>query len=45
VLGRVQVVLEDLVEDELRDRAKKKGDISRIINQALKQFWGGEGVG
>jgi len=38
-MGRVQVVLEDPVEDELRRRALKKGDISRIINQALKETW------
>jgi len=36
-MGRVQVVLEDPVEAELRRRALKKGDISAIINQALKE--------
>lgn len=38
-LGRVNVVLEEDVEELLRNHIKKKGDISRIINEALRQYF------
>ena len=36
-MGRVQVVLEDDLEELLRNRIKRKGDMSRIINEALRK--------
>ena len=37
-MGRVQVVLDDDVEALLRNHIQKKGDISRIINEALRDW-------
>ena len=37
-MGRVNVVLEEDVEEMLRNHIKKKGDISRIINEALRKY-------
>jgi len=37
-MGRVNVVLEEDVEELLRKHTRKKGDISRIINEALRVF-------
>jgi len=34
-MGRVQIVFLDYVEDALRDEAKRKGDISKIVNDAV----------
>ena len=38
-MGRIQVVLPDDVEKRLRDEAKKKGDISAIVTEALKEHF------
>ena len=38
IMGRVNVVLEDDVEELLRNHIKRKGDISKIINQALRKY-------
>lgn len=37
-MGRIQVVLSDELEMQLRQRALKKGDISEIITEALREF-------
>jgi len=39
-MGRHQIVLPDDLSDKLRDKAKKKGDISLIIGEALRKFFG-----
>jgi len=36
-LGRVQVVLDDDVEKLLRNHIERKGDLSRIVNEALRK--------
>jgi len=36
-MGRVQVVLDDDVEKLLRNHVERKGDISKIINEALRK--------
>jgi len=36
-MGRVQIVFEDDIEEMLRDKAKRKGDLSRIVNEAVKE--------
>ena len=36
-MGRIQVVLDEDVEQALRSKAKVKGDISRIINETLSE--------
>lgn len=36
-MGRVQVVLDADVEKLLRDRCKKKGDMSKFVNEALRE--------
>ena len=41
-MGRHQIVLSNDLSDKLRDKAKKKGDISLIIEEALRKFFGDE---
>ena len=36
-LGRVTVVLDEDIEDWLRDKNRKKGDLSKIVNAALRE--------
>jgi len=38
LMGKVNVVLEEKVEQALRKRTRKKGDISDIVNEALRQY-------
>lgn len=38
-MGRHQIVLPDDLSDKLRDKAKKKGDISLIIEEALRKLF------
>ncbi len=38
-MGKITFVSEPDLEKELRRRIERKGDISRIINQALKRFF------
>ena len=35
-MGRIPIIFDEDVEIELRNRAKKKGDISKIVNDACK---------
>jgi len=37
-MGRVQVVLDDKLEAEVRKHTRKKGDISKFINEALHEW-------
>jgi len=37
-MGRVQIVFDDDIEEMLRDKAKRKGDLSQIVNEAVKQY-------
>ena len=37
-MGRVQLVLDDDLEEIVRNKAKRKGDISKIINEALRDW-------
>lgn len=37
-MGRIQVVLSDELEMQLRQRTLKKGDISRIVEEALANW-------
>ena len=41
-MGRVNVVLDDDIEALLRNHIKRKGDISKIINEALRKYFGEE---
>ena len=36
-MAKITVVLEDRVEDWVRSQNRKKGDISKLINQILKK--------
>lgn len=36
VMGRIPIIFDEDVEIELRNRAIKKGDLSRIVNDALR---------
>ena len=36
-LGKVTVILEEDVEEWLRNKIRRKGDISKIVNEALKE--------
>lgn len=38
-MGRIQVVLSDELEMQLRQRSLKKGDISEIISEALRELF------
>jgi len=38
-MGRHQIVLPNDLTDKLRDRAKKKGDISKIVAEALRKHF------
>ena len=37
ILGRITVILDEDVEDWLRFKARKKGDMSKIVNEALRE--------
>jgi len=37
-MGRVQVVLDEDVEKLLRNHIQRKGDISKIINDAIRKY-------
>lgn len=39
MVKRTTVLLDDDVEEELRDRCKKKGDLSKEINDALRTVY------
>lgn len=36
-LGKVTVILDEDVEEWLRSKIRRKGDISKIVNEALKE--------
>jgi len=36
-MGKVTVVLDDELEVEVRNRIKRKGDLSKIVNEALRK--------
>lgn len=36
-MRRHQIMLPDDLSDKLRDKAKKKGDISKIVEEALRK--------
>lgn len=38
-MGRATVIFEPEVEAELRARIGKRGDLSRIVNEALKRYF------
>jgi hypothetical protein len=37
-MGKLTIVIDDEYEERLRDRVRRKGDLSRLINEALG-FW------
>jgi len=37
VLGKVTVILDEDVEDWLRHKSLRKGDMSKIVNEAIKE--------
>ena len=37
-MGKVTIVLRDSIEERLRDLIRKRGDLSRIIEQALEEW-------
>ena len=37
-MGRIQIILDKDVETTLRDLAKRKGDLSEIVNKALRKY-------
>lgn len=39
---KVTVVLDDDVESLLRNHMRKKGDLSKIVNEALREYFGKE---
>jgi len=41
-MGRIQVVLDNDIEKELRSRSQKKGDMSNLINKTLRVEFGME---
>ena len=43
-MGRATVIFEPEVEAELRARIKRKGDLSRIVNEALKLYFVKQGT-
>lgn len=40
MVGRIIAVVSDEVEDVLREKARKKGDISDMVEKALRLYWG-----
>lgn len=38
-MGLIGVVIPDKLEDELRMRCRKKGDLSNIVTEALKEHF------
>jgi len=39
-MGKVTVVLDDDLEELVRKQTRKKGDFSRIVNEALRKMLG-----
>ena len=39
VMGTVKVVLSDEVEQWLRSKLRRKGDLSRIVEEAIRTYW------
>lgn len=37
-MGKIQIIFKDYIEDALRDEIKRRGDISRIVNEAVRVF-------
>lgn len=37
-MGKITFVLRDNIEERLRDLIRKRGDLSRIIEQALEEW-------
>lgn len=37
-MGKMTIVFEGYVEDALRDEIKRRGDLSRIVNEAVRVF-------
>jgi len=42
LIGKVTVVLDDDVEELVRKQTRKKGDFSKIVNEALREKLGGK---
>lgn len=42
-MGKLTIVLSDEMEERLRAHIRKKGDISRIIEQALEEWFNRHG--
>jgi len=42
LMGKVTVVLDDDVEELVRKQTRKKGDFSKIVNEALREKLGGK---
>ena len=40
MMGKVTVVLDDDLEEKVRKLTRKKGDFSRIVNEALREKLG-----
>ena len=38
-MGRIQVILTEETEEKLRLCIRRKGDVSRIVEQALRMFF------
>jgi len=37
-MGKMTIIFEDYIEDALRDQIKRRGDLSRIVNEAVRIF-------
>lgn len=37
-MGKITLVLSDEIEDRLRNLIRKRGDLSKIVEQALKEL-------
>jgi len=38
-MGLIGIVIPDELEEQLRDRAKRKGDLGKIVSEALREHF------